>query len=198
MFILLLPALSWYRCIQFCILFLCIFLRCDSVLFRKQSLCLHHSPCQSFTSPAWSRVGSDSFFSSKHMCTQWAVSHLMALHRNLYVGSWLCFVADAQCPSVEDSLCLSQDLCCSECFKSFASESKWSMFFSLPPSLANFVSIIYCGKAMPNKQSLHLVLRLIFILKCYRSELQFICEKFAHLSLTTLPLVFALCVKIHF
>lgn len=114
--------------------FFMFFLGCDSVLFRKQSLCLYHFPCQSFTSPAWSRVGSDSFFSSKHMCTQWAVSHLMALHRNLYVGSWLCFVADAQCPSVEDSLCLSQDLY-SECFKGFASESKWFIFF--PSSLTS-------------------------------------------------------------
>lgn len=71
---------------------------------------------------------------------------------------------------------LSQDLYCSVCFKSFASESKWSMFFSLSPSLANFVSIIYCGKAMPNKQSLHFVLRLIFILNCYRSELEPVCR----------------------
>lgn len=182
--------------------FLCFFLGCDSVLFRKQSLCLHHSPCQSLTSPAWSRVGSDSFFSSKHMCTQWAVSHLMALHRNLYVRSWLRFVADAQCPSVEDSLCLSQDLYCSECFKSFASESKWSMcvgFFPLPISLANFVSIIYCGKAMPKKQSLHFVVKLIFILNCYRSELKtYACGKFAHFSLFTLQLVFAQLVKMCF
>lgn len=45
-----------------------------------------------------------------------------------------------------------------------------SCFFPLPLSLANFVSIIYCGKAMPKKQSLHIVLKLIFILNCYRSE----------------------------
>ena len=110
--------------------------------FLESSLCLHLSPCQSLTSPAWSRVGSDSFFSSKHMCTQWAVSHLMALHRNLYVRSWLCFVADAQCPSVEDSLCLSQDLYCSECFKSFASESKWSMWVVFFPFLSHWL-ILY-------------------------------------------------------
>lgn len=67
---------------------------------------------------------------------------------------------------------LSQDLYCSECFKSFASESKWSiLFFFLPPSLANFVSIIYCGKAMPKKQSLHFALRLILILNLFVENL---------------------------
>lgn len=67
-----------------------------------------------------------------------------------------------------------------------------SCFFPLPLSLANFVSIIYCGKAMPKKQSLHFVLKLIFILNCYRSKLEtYVCGKSAHFSLFTLPVVFA-------
>lgn len=51
---------------------------------------------------------------------------------------------------------------------------------------------------MPNKQSLHFVLRLIFILNCYRSELEPVCRKFAHLLLTALPLMFVQYVKVCF
>lgn len=68
--------------------------------------------------------------------------------------------------------------------------------FFFPPSLANFVSIIYCGKVMPNKQSMHFILRLIFILACYRSELEPMSVKIC--TPLTLPLLFAQFIKMYF